>query len=127
MHPSPTYPITYRCGHTDVYASIYEGDKLDQVLSQVAQQQCPPCNRAMHYQAPAGATDAELYAAKYEREEHLTGHAAHKKLRSVERLMANCQECGIARIKWMAAQPESSHIGRNGRRLAQIYKIGATQ
>ena len=67
-----------------------------------------------------------LYAAWYERQlaERPEGHAAHKK-RSVQWLMhpSHCPECGTKKIRYMAAQPEESHIGRNGRRLAETYGV----
>ena len=71
-------------------------------------------------------TDGDLYAAWYERQiaERPEGHAAHRK-RSVQWLMhpSHCPECGTKKIRWMAAQSEASHVGRNGRRLMEIYKL----
>ena len=106
MHPSPSYPVTYACRHEGMYPSIYTGDRLAQVLDQVEQQKCPPCNRAMHYQPPAGASDAELYAAKYERERLPTGHAAHMQLTDLTELWATCEECHAKKVRRLQSNPD---------------------
>ena len=99
MHPTPEYPVTFRCGHTEPYPSIQEGAKLDELLERISQQKCPPCNRAMHYQPPAGASDAELYAAKYDRERLPTGHAAHMQLTNLTELWATCEKCHAKKVR----------------------------
>jgi hypothetical protein len=52
------------------------------------------------------------------------GHSAHRK-RSVNWLMhpSHCPPCGERKVRWMAAQDEATHVGRNGRRLAEIHGV----
>ena len=124
MHPSPSYPVTYACRHEGMYPSIYTGDRLAQVLDQVEQQKCPSCNRAMHYQPPAGASDAELYAAKYERERLPIGHAACRQIRSTAELLRKCRPCGEDRLRrTIAKYPPESLKGQNARRQAEIFGV----
>ena len=129
MHPTPEYPLVFHCGHPGTYPSIQEGAKLEELLERISQtQKCLPCNRAMHYQPPAGASDAELYADWYARncKPPIGDHAAHYN-RDIEWLAhpGNCKggRCLRKKLRWMAAQSELSHIGRNGRRLAQIHGV----
>ena len=124
MHPTPEYPLVFHCGHAGTYPSIQEGAKLDELLERISQQKCPPCNRAMHYQPPAGASDAELYAAKYEREKLPTGHAAHKKIRDTAKLLRECRACGEQRLRrTIAKYPPESIKGAHARRQAEIFGV----
>lgn len=54
--------------------------------------------------------------------EWIDAHRLHRK-RSVDWLMTNCRPCGESKVRWMAAQPEASHAGRNGRRLAKVFGL----
>ena len=51
-------------------------------------------------------------------------HEGHNK-RSVAWLMhpSHCPSCGERKIRWMARQPEWTHVGRNGRRLARQWEV----
>ena len=57
------------------------------------------------------------------REAQPVDHSRCRRTKSVAKLWAYCQPCAIARIRWMAAQPELTHIGTHGRRLAGIYGV----
>ena len=125
MHPSSPYPVIHACGHTHPYESGYTGDKLLQILLQVAQQSCPPCNRAMHYQAPAGANDAELYRHYWmQHGQQPTGHAAHRKIRNTADLLRKCRQCGEDRLRrTIAKYPPESIKGAHARRQAEIFGV----
>lgn len=38
-------------------------------------------------------------------------------------VIAKCEKCRRNAVLWMVKQPETTHIGRNGRRLAEILKV----
>ena len=120
MHPTPEYPLVFHCGHAGTYPSIQEGAKLDELLERISQQKCPPCNRAMHYQPPAGATDAELYALWLKRQPQLTGHSAHRRLKGLSARYRACPDvCGPDLLRWMAENSGNSLIQQKA--AAWIY------
>jgi len=112
MHPTPSYPITHRCGHPELYASVWTGEKLDRVLQQVAQQDCDDCNRAMHTQ-----TDG-TYEDYYRRNRQPEGHAAHRKLRNLTKLWATCQECHDKKVRRLMASKDV-HTRRTAAQVAE--------
>lgn len=46
----------------------------------------------------------------------------HYRTRSTAWLHRNCDACCRSKVAWLAAQPESSHVGRIGRQLAQQWE-----
>jgi len=38
-------------------------------------------------------------------------------------VIAKCEACRRKAVLWMCRQPETTHVGRNGRRLAQILGV----
>ena len=56
-------------------------------------------------------------------EQQQNEHAACRRIKDVEKLYRRCKPCGERKIRWMATQPAETHIGRNGRRLIQIYGV----
>lgn len=78
------------------------------------------------YDAPkAEALEAErtAYAAWNEKNPVPGEHERHKHL-DTARLWSTCQPCAERRIRYLANQPEYTHAGRNGRRLAELYGVG---
>lgn len=45
---------------------------------------------------------------------------------SIAQLISTCRPCAERKIRYLAEQPEFSHQGRNGRRLAAIHNVSFT-
>lgn len=65
----------------------------------------------------------EAYDAWLARQELFGEHEAHRRQKNTVKLMARCVSCGEQRIRWGLTQPESSHVGRNMRRLAAQFGV----
>lgn len=53
------------------------------------------------------------------------GKHRHRGL-TVRALVSTCWPCAERKIRYMAEQPEFTHTGRNGRRLAEIHNVAYT-
>lgn len=73
--------------------------------------------------AAYAASQHAVEAEKQAQDDATGGHQRHRRLRKVETLMATCRECGEAKIRWMAKQPEVTHIGYRGRQAADQYQV----
>ncbi|MEX0781272.1 MAG: hypothetical protein WD557_01385 [Dehalococcoidia bacterium] len=125
IKPGIHIEVAHYCGHTEGIETFGTASRVAERVAIEEGRKCPPCYREAQPKGLLAApgsnpTDAELYAAYAERQ-RIPEHAHIR--RPVPWLMINCPPCGTSKVRWMLTEPEHSHAGRSGRRLARIWSI----